>query len=340
MYKKIIVVYPMHSSTHNPFVKLLVDRLKKDYIIEAGLRMLLHKNCFYDIIHIHWPEAIFNWVAPNEAQLDGLDELLAFRKKQGSKIIYTRHNIRPHYTANKNMDRLYGIIEKNSHCIVHLGNWSKNEFITNNTVKASHAIIFHHLYESYKSPWITKERARDYFKIRHDKLVILSFGNFRSREEKEWTLKAFHAIECEDKLLIAPCFGEPVSFDTKEENGDCLLDNKFVDDDELPYYFMVADIVFIQRIHILNSGNLPMAFLFNKTVVGPDTGNVREILQKSGNFTCIPGDVKSAQKAFGEAICKLNAGACRNYEYAARRWSIKRIANQYRNLFNQQIHES
>ena len=39
----------------------------------------------------------------------------------------------------------------------------------------------------------------------------------------------------------------------------------------------------LQRTTILNSGNIPMAFYLEKVMVGPDTGNVGELLKKTGN---------------------------------------------------------
>lgn len=335
IYKRILVVYPETYSKYNPFVKLLVDKLKKYYIIKVGINALYDKNYSYDIIHFHWPEAVFYWTQPGEKELEELNKIISFRKEKGSKIIYTRHNIKPHsdrYLNNKN--QLYSIIEKNSDYIIHLGNWSRNEYIRNNTKKTSHAIIYHHIYNMFESPWITKERARDYFNISYDKLVVLAFGDFRNEEEKEWTLRAFNSIEHDDKLLIAPRFGKILP-STIHDARHYWLHNKFVDDEELAYYFTVADIVFIQRTDILNSGNLPMAFLFNKFVVGPDIGNVGEILQKTNNFTFVPGNVNSVQKAFKEAIHQIYHGNCKNHNYAIRHWSIKRIANQYKKIFNQ-----
>lgn len=45
----------------------------------------------------------------------------------------------------------------------------------------------------------------------------------------------------------------------------------------------VADIALLQRVKILNSGSLPLNFYFGNVVVGPDVGNVGEILKKTGN---------------------------------------------------------
>lgn len=332
---RILVVYPNSHSIFNPFVSLLTSELIKDFDVSIGLDLFRKKEGFYNIIHFHWPEAVFNWMIPDEEKLNELNDLISFWKKRGSMIVYTRHNIKPHSrNSSKNQNGIYGIIEKNSDVIVHLGTWSKNEFINNRIQNANHVIIPHHIYECYKSPWITKERAREYFRIPHDKLVILAFGDFRNEDEKEWTLKSIAKIKIKNKLLIAPSFGNPSLLSQKEKTY-CLLDDKFVKNDELPYYFNVADIVFIQRIDILNSGNLPMAFLFNKIVVGPDIGNVGEILRKTKNFVYSPRNLKTVQKAFDDAITCLNNGECNNYNYAVKHWNIKLVSNKYGKLYKQ-----
>nr|WP_321522022.1 hypothetical protein [uncultured Macellibacteroides sp.] len=332
---KILVVYPNFHSAFNPFVSLLTSELIKDFDVSISLDLFRKKEGYYDIIHFHWPEAVFNWMIPDEEKLNELNDLISFWKERGSMIVYTRHNIKPHSRNNsKNQNGLYGIIENNSNVIVHLGTWSKNEFINNRIQNVNHVVIPHHIYECYKSPWITKERAREYFQIPLDKLVILAFGDFRNEDEKEWTLKSIAKIKNKNKLLIAPRFGNPSLLSQKEKTY-CLLDDKFVKNDELPYYFNVADIVFIQRIDILNSGNLPMAFLFNKIVVGPDIGNVGEILRKTKNFVYTPRNLKTVQKAFDDAITCLNNGECNNYNYAVKHWNIKSVTNKYGKLYNQ-----
>lgn len=53
-------------------------------------------------------------------------------------------------------------------------------------------------------------------------------------------------------------------------SNDILISNK-----DLPFYFSASDIIFIQRLDILNSGNIPMAFLLRKWLLGL----IQEILE-------------------------------------------------------------
>jgi hypothetical protein len=101
--------------------------------------------------------------------------------------------------------------------------------------------------------------------------------------------------------------------------------NDVIPDDLMQCYFCAADVVLIQRLDILNSGNLPMAFHAGKVVVGPKVGNVGEILHETGNFTFDPYSIRSAVVALQKALTETAKGA-ENKNYAAKHWSADIIA--------------
>ena len=88
--------------------------------------------------------------------------------------------------------------------------------------------------------------------------VVLCFGSFRNDREKDLVRNAVENCGVAGVQLIAPT----------------LAGKGFVSDQELPLYFGAADVVFIQRVKILNSGNLPLGFYYGKVVVGPNLGDV------------------------------------------------------------------
>ena len=97
---------------------------------------------------------------------------------------------------------------------------------------------------------------------------------------------------------------------------------KYVDVKDTSLLFSAADIVFIQRKQILNSGNLPMGFAAGKVVVGPQVGNVGEILKSTGNPTFNPDNEQSVVEAVkkGLALVKQGLGE-RNKNFALSQWS-------------------
>ena len=90
-----------------------------------------------------------------------------------------------------------------------------------------------------------------------------------------------------------------------------------ISNEELPYYIIASDLLMIQRKRILNSGNLPLAFLFKKVVIGPDYGNIRNILKESGNPTFNPDNTNSIVRALtqGYQMAQVHKGED-NYLYA------------------------
>ena len=101
--------------------------------------------------------------------------------------------------------------------------------------------------------------------------------------------------------------------------------NEIIPGDLMQCYFCAADVVLIQRLDILNSGNLPMAFHAGKVVVGPDVGNVGQILRETGNFTFAPHDICSAVSALQKALTETTKGK-ENKTYAAEHWVSDIIA--------------
>jgi hypothetical protein len=82
----------------------------------------------------------------------------------------------------------------------------------------------------------------------------------------------------------------------------------------------------IQRKRILNSGNLPMGFYFGKPVVGPDVGNVGEILRSTGNPVFDPEDCASVAASLSRGFECANAGmGDANRCFADREWSLSKI---------------
>lgn len=116
------------------------------------------------------------------------------------------------------------------------------------------------------------------------------------------------------------------------------MSEELVSHKDLPYYIAASDVIFIQRKKILNSGNIPLAFLFKKIVIGPDIGNVGEILRETKNPTFCPCDPYSIVKALNmaQSLMKDNKGY-ENYSYAKQNMGLKKVANDYINIYNSLI---
>lgn len=355
---RVLVAYRYELVNTNLFVNTLVDDSRKlDIEIDCSVDIFWQPNVQqnYDIIHIHWPEELFKWKSLDEQSLACLERKLSEIKHSGCKIVYTRHNSIPHYIDNY-LIGIYRLIENFSDAIVHMGEFSLNEYQckypdTSNT----QLIIPHHIYDHSFEKEISTQAARRKLKIPEDRKVILSFGKFRNRDEIYMVLKAFLKADVKNKYLVAPrmlpfekkptnyklrnrflsfvgyYFVRPLSAIFKMKLGS---EKEVIKDEDVSFYFAAADVVLIQRKQILNSGNVPTAFLFKKVVVGPDTGNVGEILKDTGNPTFNSTEDRTITNALEKAFLLEKQGLGeKNYNYACQNWNIQKVAGEYKKVY-------
>ena len=110
---------------------------------------------------------------------------------------------------------------------------------------------------------------------------------------------------------------------------------RIISDEDLPYYFAVSDVVFIQRCVILNSGVVPMAFLFGRGVVGPDSGNVGELLRVTANLVFSPSDQGSVNSMLRSAMnMDLDDLGAKNRRYADKYLHPDKIAGLYAKCYH------
>ena len=115
----------------------------------------------------------------------------------------------------------------------------------------------------------------------------------------------------------------------------------YVEDEQLPYYYGAADIVLVPRKEILNSGSLPLGFLMHKVVVGPNVGNVGEILQETGNVVFdAENSTATLPVSLREAFTFSQQGKGEeNYQYAMQNWGTDRIAAQVYEEYRELCHQ-
>lgn len=353
---KVLIVFGTFN-TDNIFVLSLYNKMKEiqtEIDIECDQMKFWTSSSHYDIIHFQWPEEVIGWNYIDPSKIEELKKRIEYLKTKGSKFVYTRHNICPHY-SNDIITEAYKLIESNSDVIVHMGQYSMDEF-KNKYPNSHNTIILHHIYENSYNEQLSKEEARKRLDIPLNKFVITAFGKFRNTEERKMVFNAFIKLKIKNKYLQVPRF---FPFHKKPFHTSIIkrlisgiayrivipfckllhIHGQGVDDlvshEDLPYYLASSDVILIQRKSILNSGNVPMAFLFKKIVVGPDAGNVGELLRKTNNPTFNPNDVNSIVHAI-EKSNQLHSDGLgkRNYEFAIKYMGLQHIAAQYISVYN------
>lgn len=346
--KVYFVVKEPSEQTINHFVSSLGNALQKQGCeVVYGLgRLWTDEVLKCDIVHFQWPEGIFGLFGHQvtKEELMRVKNRLNFLKEHGKKIFCTCHNLKPHANKNKNVLQLYEQLYSEADVIVHMGHYSR-DLLQPQYPNAQHVVIPHHIYDDVYSFTITREEARNRLHLPADKKIVLSFGKFRNDEERNFVLslrKNFNSqssinLQSSTIFLMPGFYREtlhtlnpkkffPRLYHTlRYRLKGILFNNDVIPNDLMQCYFRAADAVLIQRLDILNSGNLPMAFHAGKVVVGPDVGNVGEILRENDNFTFDPHHIESAVDALQKALEAIPKGE-NNKAYATAHWSSDLIA--------------
>lgn len=330
----------------NPFAWTLEDAIKEQH---KGIEFVSRKDEFWtddkwDIVHVMWPDIFESYMQEGR----NLRERLRFLKNKGAKIISHIHNLKPH-TENEIVCKAYDIVYEESNIMIHLGTYSL-ELCKGKYPSKLHVLIPHHIYDTiYSHTILSKQEALNYFGYKQG-VYAICFGRVRNARERDLICRAVKA--CPNMKFIVPRFIDipqgkinkrwikqrlkRLYYRIKYPNM-VISGKQYVTNEELPMYYAMADISFIQRIDTLNSGNVPLGMYFGNVIVGPKVGNVERLIDDTGNFSFDPGDTKSIKRALevAEEAVMLNKGE-ENREYAIHNWNTKHIAAELWQVYKQE----
>lgn len=303
----------------------------------------------YDAIHIQWPDILL-WQNHTPRQIE---YRLSKLKENGKKIISTCHNLEPHYCSDINKKEVYNIVYGNSDMMLHLGSYSL-DFMRERFPKVNHVLLPHQVYDAFYTFLPDKYDSCKKLNLSLKNKYIICYGAFRDAEERNLSMCVAKTYQKTNVYVLAP------SYDTRwfckiSKPFEHLIKNKLfnlrrhivchgyanntIPNDLTPYYYGASDLALVQRKKILNSGNVTLAFLMGKVVVGPDVGNVGLLLRETGNPTFDVNDdstiIAAVRKGF--ELVKENYGE-KNRRYAMDNFSTaiisKRLYNYYLTLIN------
>ncbi len=325
--------------------------------VETGTANFWNVDRFdYDIVHIQWPETLFDWRVPTSVELLFLRQRLKEIKRR-AKVVYTHHNEVSHHVNESNaaiLKGLYSILQTECDAMVHLGETSRITCLADPELKnKSHVVIPIPVYDELYAPYanLTPAASRRKLGLPQDKKVVLAFGNFRFEQEKTLVADAFLGLKGHKAILLAPKWHKPRDYAFAPRHPmlflcslrkaawgwrhNMVLDaKKIVSDEEVATCFSAADVVFIQRLDDLNSGNIPMAFFYKKSVLGPESGNIGEILKATKNPTFNAKDPTSVTAALSAALALSDKGlGIQNHHYAMTHWTSRQASEAHAALY-------
>lgn len=331
----------------NPFVEtLMIGLTNLNVKCVASINEWWHHVEKYDIIHFQWPEIIFSWKHIDEKELRQMEIQLKKTQSIGKKIFITCHNLKPHLKKNQDMIALYLLIYKYCDAFIHMGEYSFN-LLQKEYPQAYHFIIPHHLYDNIYRFNKDKYECQAKLGLPHNKINVLCFGQFRTDEERNLILNLKKYPEINNINFVTPGFFRHrlickrpleslsrIAHYLKYRIQGISFINRVLNEEETEMYFCACEIVLIQRLSILNSGNLPMGFGAGCVVVGPNIGNVGTILAQTQNPTFSPNDINSVVSAIKNAINLSTLGKGQsNREYAWDNWNILKVSQLLKNAY-------
>lgn len=290
---KVFMVHenPWHAG--NPYIYTLIEGIQQshpDCELAWGRDPFWSEDIYtYDIVHFHWPQTFMGKDPHTEADL--LRHVNRM-KEAGVKIVATCHDLEPHYDQFADKAESMKIVYGNCDVIIHLGEYSKKLF-EERYPNAKHLLVPHHLYDTVYTQFPSRTESLKYLNLPEECTYILCFGAFRAKQERQLIISLSKQLSDKNIIILAPSFMNiwwrsfrlfhlriKKWYYRYRYNIYCTGSTwRAVSDDALSYYYGAADIVFIQRVKILNSGNALMPMLFGKVVVGPDYGNVGPLLR-------------------------------------------------------------
>jgi hypothetical protein len=320
-----------------------------------------NKRGDYDVLHLHFPEYLT--FAHQDAYRRGLqDDLIeATAERLGwwgerAKLVITRHVLLPHDALrDPQWEKMYETVYRHVHAVVHFASASVHEFRDRyrNTHfhhgEPLHAIIPHHNYASLPNT-VSRTHARRCLGVNDTKKILLVFGAIRNFEERDLILSTFHHLNVPGKLLLVSTWKEQLAKVRWIRLKYWIRDLKrlyfrlhpqyrfnygFVEEADTQLWLNAADVLFIPRLKVLNSGNITLGMTFGKVVVGPDSWDVGQLLRETGNPVFDPDRPETAVEAVEQGF-RLAAEGRRgpeNQRLALSEWSAAQCARQYLQVF-------
>ena len=270
-----------------------------------------------DILHIHWPS---NYYASNTS-IKILIKLLIFGIKllqcriSGVKIVWTVHNLYPHYYYSVRYQKIYNYIQKLARrLIVNLSNLiiahcqeAKKLIQQHFCCRQEKIIVLPHgsLCGWFPILDLPKMEARKRLNFPFHAFIYLYFGRIEAYKGVENLLEtAKKCLGNEDIIIVA---GKATDLSLKkrlvgtESTPKVIFRMHYIPDDEIEYYFAASDVVVLPYENILTSGAAVTALSFGKPVIAPEMGCLPEILDRDFSILYDPKDPEGLSNALKKA---------------------------------------
>ncbi len=292
--KTIIACLPV-AGIENPFQHLMMQGLNSDPHIHAvnGINdkffgiirtAIIQKP---DYIHFDWIESYYYrrwlWLTFLSIPLFYV-QLFIVNQLMKIKLVWTLHNLAPHQNRHAS-------VHQRAHCFLAKKiNWIR--VFSDSSVRRAAAylniseskfkVVPEGSYVDYYKNEICIKEAKAFFHMHDDAFVLLYFGLIKPYKGIIELVKSFKKHRHNNwRLIIAGKSMDEnyMSLIRSQLDDSIILHEKFIDKNDVHYYFNAADVVVLPFRKIENSGSVILAMSFAKPVIAPHTGVLSQRLQ-------------------------------------------------------------
>ncbi len=236
---------------------------------------------------------IFNFWMPFFAPSFGTVAKIV-KKNSGVKTLAICHNIVPHESKPGDVFLTKYFLSKIDYFVL-LSEKVKEELLKLKP-RANYKVLFHPVYSSFGNA-VSKKEAKERLNIDAGK-VLLFFGLVREYKGLDVLLEAIAKVKNQSdvKLIVAGEFYDSKNKylrmikDLNIEQNVSVID-KYIESDEVKYYFSAADAVVLPYKEATQSGIVQVAVNFAKPLIGTTAGGLKEIIEDNVNgFLVQPGN--------------------------------------------------
>ena len=281
----------------NPYLELLYRHLADEGYepTEGGdlsFSWLWANRRRIDILHFNWPQGLYRYQrrpALLQRQLSWLKLIifatrLAAARALGYRIVWTIHQVYPHDTEERRLDRAAArVLASAAHVLlVHDEPTRRTSADALGRRAAKAAVVPHGSYVGVYPRGRARELVRAELGIDQSAFLFLCFGELRKHKETSLVLRAFDQVATRDVALLVA--GHPKSADAENEivraaERDSRIKHvlRFIPDAQVRELFDAADAAVIARSDGGTSGALVLALSLDLPVVVADRPAYREL---------------------------------------------------------------
>jgi glycosyltransferase involved in cell wall biosynthesis len=271
----------------NPYQRLLYDALRAHGVelvpsprLYAG--WLLRNRGRVDVLHFHWPmpyyrhdrgrpalRPLLSWV-----RLCVFAGRLALARALGYRIVWTVHEVDPHETTSRRLDRAAArlLARFSDSLIAHDETTAAAVRAAIPSAAARTVLVPHATYAGFYPHGRDRDAVRAELGIAPDAFVVLCFGHVREYKDINVLLEAFHDLRDDRALLVVA--GLPLSETAAATlraaaaaDPRIKLRLEFVPDDQVEELFRASDVAVVSRGDGGTSGVLVLALSLGVPVV-------------------------------------------------------------------------